>query len=56
LPLAATLTRSLAGFFGAATTPGRYCTFVLGKIIMFSLAPGSLQCKGLRTAFHMQKK
>ena len=32
-----------------------YCTFAQGKIIRFSIAPGDLQSKGLRTAFQMKK-
>ena len=30
--------------------------FGQGKIIRFSIAPGDLQSKGLRTAFQMKKK
>ena len=30
--------------------------FAQGKIIRFSIAPGDLQSKGLRTTLHMQKK
>jgi len=30
--------------------------FGQGKIIRFSIAPGDLQSKGLRTAFQMEKK
>jgi hypothetical protein len=33
-----------------------YCMFGQGKIIRFSIAPGDLQSKGLRTAFQMKKK
>ena len=33
-----------------------YCMFGQGKIIRFSIAPGDLQSKGLRTAFQMEKK
>jgi hypothetical protein len=33
-----------------------YCMFAQGKIIRFSIAPGDLQSKGLRTAFQMEKK
>jgi hypothetical protein len=33
-----------------------YCTFTQGKIIRFSIVPGDLQSKGLRTAFQMQKQ
>ena len=32
-----------------------YCTFAQGKIIRFSIAPGDLQSKSLRTAFQMEK-
>jgi hypothetical protein len=33
-----------------------YCTFAQGKIIRFSIAPGDLQSKILRTAFQMKIK
>jgi hypothetical protein len=36
--------------------PNGYSMFAQGKIIRFSIAPGDLQSKSLRTTFQMPKK